>query len=301
LARARNLKPGFFKNEDLAECTPWARLCFAGLWLLADREGRLEDRPKRIKGELFAFDSIEVDPLLSELARGGFILRYEATDGRGLIQVLHFSKHQNPHHREPESDLPPPKSPGLDHHATTPKPEASDACNGIKALGKPGASPGLDPPTHDLARGSSRADSGNSDSGTLIPEEKKARKRAAPLPKPDEVPEQVWADWLQLRKAKKAPVTLTVLQGATAEAGKAGLTLEAFLRIWCRRGTQGLEAAWLKPEERAAHRVNGHDEPDWRREQRERNEAYLGPAAARRHTQTTIDMEAADGTAKLVG
>jgi len=35
--RARNIKPGFFSNEDLAECSPWSRLCFAGLWLLADR------------------------------------------------------------------------------------------------------------------------------------------------------------------------------------------------------------------------------------------------------------------------
>ena len=48
MARARNIKPGFFANENLAECDPLARLLFAGLWCLADREGRLEDRPKRI-------------------------------------------------------------------------------------------------------------------------------------------------------------------------------------------------------------------------------------------------------------
>ena len=54
MARARNIKPGFFKNEDLAECSPWARLCFAGLWTLADREGRLEDRANVIQDELDA-------------------------------------------------------------------------------------------------------------------------------------------------------------------------------------------------------------------------------------------------------
>ena len=74
MARARNIKPGFYKNEDLAECSPWARLIFPGLWMLADREGRMEDRPKRIKGELLPYDSIDVDPLLEELARWGFIL-----------------------------------------------------------------------------------------------------------------------------------------------------------------------------------------------------------------------------------
>lgn len=92
--------------------------------------------------------------------------------------------------------------------------------------------------------------------------------RAKALPRPDDVPEQVWADWLQLRKSKKAPVTTTVLDGARDEAGKAGLTLERFLAIWCIRGSQGLQADWLKPHER------GHQdsEPGWRTEQRERTQ-----------------------------
>ena len=157
MARVRNLKPGFFKNEDLAECSPWARLCFAGLWVLADREGRLEDRPKRIKGELFAFDSIEVEPLLSELEQHGFSLRYRAPDGRSVIQVLQFLKHQNPHHREPESDLPPPKSPGLYPDATALEPGADDACDGQQAQGQPEASPQLQPPE---AQGQPRASPG---------------------------------------------------------------------------------------------------------------------------------------------
>lgn len=80
--------------------------------------------------------------------------------------------------------------------------------------------------------------------------EKGARKRTPPLPRPDDVSEQVWNDWLQLRKAKKASVTETVVEGARGEAAKAALTLEAFLRVWCLRGSQGLEASWLKPNER---------------------------------------------------
>lgn len=110
MARARNIKPGFFKNEDLAECSPWARLCFIGLWVLADRAGRLEDRAKRIKGELFAYDSVDVEPLLKELARFGFIVRYEV-DGRRFIQVTKFLEHQSPHYTEKESVIPPPSLP----------------------------------------------------------------------------------------------------------------------------------------------------------------------------------------------
>ena len=108
MARARNIKPGFFKNEDLAECTPWARLCFAGLWVLADREGRLEDRPKRIKGELFAYDSVEVEPLLCELEARGFLVRYRNQDG-SFIQISKFSTHQTPHYSEKPSVINPPE------------------------------------------------------------------------------------------------------------------------------------------------------------------------------------------------
>ncbi len=105
MARARNIKPGFYKNEDLAECSVWARLLFPGLWMLVDREGRMEDRPKRIKGEIFPYDSIEVDPLLQELENWGFIERY-VSDGKKVISVISFLDHQSPHGKEADSELP---------------------------------------------------------------------------------------------------------------------------------------------------------------------------------------------------
>jgi uncharacterized phage protein (TIGR02220 family) len=105
MARSRNIKPGFYKNEDLAECSIWARFIFPGLWMLADREGRLEDRPKRIKGELLPFDNADVAPLLDELSRFGFIVRYEV-DGLSFIQIVKFLQHQAPHVREKASTIP---------------------------------------------------------------------------------------------------------------------------------------------------------------------------------------------------
>ncbi len=105
MARARNIKPGLFKNEDLAECSVWARLIFPGLWMLADREGRLEDRPKRIKGELLPYDSIEVEPLLAELAEHGFISRYEVC-GERFIVIVKFLDHQTPHGTEKDGHCP---------------------------------------------------------------------------------------------------------------------------------------------------------------------------------------------------
>lgn len=110
MARARNIKPGLYKNEDLAECSIWARFVFPGLWMLADRDGRMEDRPKRIKAELLPFDDANVDQLLNELARFGFILRYEV-EGERYIQVLKFSEHQTPHVREQAGTIPAPVIP----------------------------------------------------------------------------------------------------------------------------------------------------------------------------------------------
>ncbi|MFL9904658.1 hypothetical protein PQR71_42135 [Paraburkholderia fungorum] len=107
MARARNIKPGVMENEDLAELAPIARLLFIYLWMLADREGRLEDRPKKIKAKALAYDDgVDADELLKDLQVGGFIIRYEV-DGGKYIQIINFLKHQKPHSNEVDSDLPP--------------------------------------------------------------------------------------------------------------------------------------------------------------------------------------------------
>jgi hypothetical protein len=108
----RMLKPGFFTNDELASLVPLGRLLFAGLWTIADRSGRLEDRPLRIRAEVLPYDGdADVDALLVELADRGFILRYEA-NGRRYIQVVNFEKHQSPHIREPASTIPAPNDAG---------------------------------------------------------------------------------------------------------------------------------------------------------------------------------------------
>jgi hypothetical protein len=107
MARARTIKPGFFKNEDLAECSFEARLLFAGLWTLADRDGRLEYRPKRIKAELFPFDAVEIHDLAVELHGRKLLVMYEVA-GTSYIEIPGFRKHQRPHPKEPRSELPQP-------------------------------------------------------------------------------------------------------------------------------------------------------------------------------------------------
>ena len=105
MARSRNIKPAFFKNYELADAGPSTQLLFAGLWCLADKEGRLEDRPRLIKAELFPYYDCDVDGGLTVLERLGFVRRYLST-GIAVIEVLNFKKHQSPHHTEKESTLP---------------------------------------------------------------------------------------------------------------------------------------------------------------------------------------------------
>lgn len=114
MARARNIKPSFFANDDLADIDPLGRLLFIGLWTVADRDGRLEDRPRRIKAEVLPYDDCDVDSLLDDLRKHGFIQRYEV-GGERFIQVVNFTKHQNPHVKESASSIPAPD----EHHAST--------------------------------------------------------------------------------------------------------------------------------------------------------------------------------------
>jgi hypothetical protein len=101
MPRARNIKPAFFKNESLSELSSHARLLFIGLWCLADVKGRLEDRPARIRAEVFPYETVDVNQLLNELAEseGNFITRY-IVDGQSYIEVKNFHLHQNPHPNE---------------------------------------------------------------------------------------------------------------------------------------------------------------------------------------------------------
>jgi len=106
VARSRNIKPGIMENEVLAELAPLERLLFIYMWMLADRQGRLEDRPKRIKAKALPYDDADVDAILGDLQDRGFVIRYEASGGK-FIQIVNFLKHQKPHSNETQSEIPP--------------------------------------------------------------------------------------------------------------------------------------------------------------------------------------------------
>jgi hypothetical protein len=106
MARIRSIKPDFFLDDEVAGLHPLTRILFIGLWCLADKAGRLEDKPQKIKVQILPYDKHDIDSELNTLAKLRFIIRYES-EGRRYIQVSSFMKHQRVHHTEKESDIPP--------------------------------------------------------------------------------------------------------------------------------------------------------------------------------------------------
>lgn len=108
MARSRNIKPGFFQNDDLAEKNcPLGRIFFIGLWTIADYKGDLEWRPGRLKAQLLPYDDCDIKKIAINLDNSGFIRFY--SDGETIfLNVVNFMKHQNPHKNEKQSgsDIP---------------------------------------------------------------------------------------------------------------------------------------------------------------------------------------------------
>lgn len=106
--RIRTVKPDFFLDQELAQqLAPLVRILFLGLWCQADREGRLEDWPRRIKAQALPYDDLDCDQALGQLHEAGYIIRYEV-GGKKYIQVRTFEKNQRPNSREPKSVIPSP-------------------------------------------------------------------------------------------------------------------------------------------------------------------------------------------------
>jgi uncharacterized phage protein (TIGR02220 family) len=102
--RIRTIKPEFFFDEEIAALPHQTRLFFVGLWTHADRRGRLEDRPHKLKAQILPYENADADAMLSSL-HPKFIVRYEVS-GHKYLWIRKFEDHQRPHHTEAESCIP---------------------------------------------------------------------------------------------------------------------------------------------------------------------------------------------------
>ena len=250
MPRARNIKPGFFRNADLVELSVEARLLFIGLWTLADREGRLEDRPKQIKMEIYPADQFDINALLSELLSTDMLIRYES-GGKKYLQIVNFTKHQNPHKDERASTIPAPavsdttiESDKQEHGACTVLAPCEHRASTVQIVLIPDSliPDSLIPESNTSAAGSPGVDARDQEPAASAA----VRFDAAGFLMEHGAEQQTAADFLTLRKAKKAASTKTALQGIVEEAGKAGMSVQAVLEVCCVRGWAGFKAQWAE-------------------------------------------------------
>lgn len=111
MSRIRTIKPEFFRHEGLFEAERASglplRQAFAGMWVVADREGRFRWQPRILKLDVLPFDELDFSAVLDALAKNGFVVRYTVgSDVFGFIPS--WSKHQHVNVREMASQIPPP-------------------------------------------------------------------------------------------------------------------------------------------------------------------------------------------------
>ena len=152
MARARNIKPAFFQNQELGELQPIDRLAFIGMWTIADFRGCIELKLKRLKIQILPYDDCSIESIVNNLEKARFIRTY-SVQGQSYIKIINFEKHQNPHKNEREAGS---EIPDIS--------EAEENTNEINELTQDGTKPDL--------IGTTRADSLSLIPSSLIPDKR---------------------------------------------------------------------------------------------------------------------------------
>ena len=159
MARIRTIKPDFWTDEDIVECSVSARLFFIGLLNFADDNGNLVYSAKKLKMQIFPGDSFDCEPLIYELITHGLLIEY-SVNGERFLNIKGFKRHQVINRRS-KTSIPEPdfsdkeQKTGNDHHPLT-----EDSLT--EGNGKEGNSKGEDITTIDEAEECARDDSSSS-------------------------------------------------------------------------------------------------------------------------------------------
>ena len=97
MARIRTIKPEFWTDEKILECSLNSRLLFLGLLNFADDFGNIEGSWKVIKSRIFPLDEIDIIPLLQELVHRKLIYPYTSENTKrdgNYYHIKGFRDHQ---------------------------------------------------------------------------------------------------------------------------------------------------------------------------------------------------------------
>jgi hypothetical protein len=228
MARIRTVKPELFRHEALFEAEQQSklplRLAYIGLFTACDREGRFKWKPRALKLDVLPYDQVDFSRVLDALVTHGFIVKY-VFEGDEFGCIPSWSQHQVINNRESISLLP-----SLDESTTcTCDTRVDDALT--------------TPLVHTQVEGKGREG------------KRKGNKESAIVTRPEFVNEQIWNDWLVIRKKKDAPLTQTAWELFTNQVNKAGWTLEDAIKECCLRTWASFKADWVAPKQSFAQQA----------------------------------------------
>jgi hypothetical protein len=225
MARIRTVKPELFRHEALFEAEQQSklplRLAYIGLFTACDREGRFKWKPRALKLDVLPYDQIDFSRVLDALLTHGFIVKYEY-EGNEFGCIPTWSQHQVINNRESTSLLP--------------SPEESTTCTHEARVDDASVTPLM----RTQGEGEGKGREG----------ERKRNKESSLVTRPENVEEQIWNDWLVIRKKKNAPLTETAWNQMLKEANKAGWPIEKAIQECCLRTWAAFKYEWIKPEQK---------------------------------------------------
>lgn len=221
MARIRTIKPEFWRDDSISSLSPEAALLAIGLLNHADDEGYFNANPKLVEADVFPLRELSkpTASLLDDLHRIGYIQIYVGSDGKRYGHIVNFQKHQVISKKNQSKIRPLVSSATTENTIPVQVQECSSSVPVVVAVGK--------------------------EQGKEHGKESKRQSRTSAFPCPQDVSEQVWNDYLAVRKAKRSPVTQTALNEIDKEAGKAGWSLEKALSECVARGWVGFKAEWV--------------------------------------------------------
>jgi hypothetical protein len=159
MARIRTIKPEFFTSEDICSMSPLGRLFYQACWCEADREGRMEWKPRTMKLRYFPADDCSIEDIAQEVVSRGLVSLYEI-DGKFYALIPSFNRHQHVNPREAASTIPAPDASEREKQDT---PRVSDTA-------------------------STRADASNLDEHTQVGKERKGKEEESKQPREEVLP-----------------------------------------------------------------------------------------------------------------
>ena len=229
MARIRTVKPEFFQDEELAACSPHARLLAIALLQLCDKNGVFRNIPMQVHAHAFPWEAmVKVPALLGELEGIGYLFFY-TVKGREYGYIPGFLKHQSLAGKEAQAE------------GRYPLPDQED--NEGEAKGKEKGS------TQTLP-GEAKGNAGtrNKELGKDTPP--KAANGFDLSGLPDDLSPGVWADFLKARKALRKPISTQTavdrLAASLHRCKQAGFSPDYALGEAIERGWVAVKTEWLQ-------------------------------------------------------